>query len=425
MTYRTAENMIREIMAKAYIKEDVGQASHMNPANKSSDEDRVNAALKVLHDNGCPSAKAKDGGIEVDAMDANRAADVLDHAIAKNVIEVRPTLRSAEAIPVPEPHNPALSQDVVVPEPVATPVAAHEEKTEEPEQIDELSMETLHKVANVARKSGRKSVLDAAIKAGKRKRGQPDYKFAGEAKEFDASEQQLDEVSPSLLNSYSKAAKNSIKLTSLDKKINKRVEGIGRAKAKISKAVSKAMFGEEAATNMILRVRSLTEASGLRLKATVNSDCGKHCAKIYKDHEWNEHTVKFHINGKHHEPADYHTSDYQDAHDTAHAELKRITKLNGALKESTEEELQKFIEEEFEQIDELSKAVLGNYIKSASKDVDNQARLQGIMNSVAKTSPLTGISKDPRAASSAAKHLKAKNNRLSGISKAVDRLAKD
>lgn len=212
---------------------------------------------------------------------------------------------------------------------------------EEQEQLDELSTDTLKKVANVARKKNRPDVLKAAIKAHQRNRNQPkpfgDLKTIRDGVE-PQGEQQLDELSLTALTKYSKMAKKPV--SPLDKKIDRRRSGLELAQKKIGKAVSKALFGENATPiNMIKRVRAktLVEGSRLRLKATIKSECGKHEAKIYKDSDYNEHRVKFFIHGKHHEPADYFTDDYHDAHGTAHAELKRMTKLNGALKESTEE----------------------------------------------------------------------------------------
>jgi hypothetical protein len=239
---------------------------------------------------------------------------------------------------------------------------------EDIEQVDELSTTTLHKVANAARKQGRKSVLNAAIAAGKRKKNQPDYKFAGE-ENIEVEEpgvQALDELSTATLMKYSKAAQRG--RNPLDKKIGRRQKGIKAAAEKLTKRV----FGEDVnPLDMLKRVRSLAEASNMRLKATIHSDCGNHCAKIYKDTEWNEHRVKFHINGQHHEPADYHTDDYHDAHGTAVSELKRLSKLNGALKESTEEEILEVLEDE--QIDELSKALLGRYIAKAAPSLTHRA----------------------------------------------------
>lgn len=47
-----------------------------------------------------------------------------------------------------------------------------------------------------------------------------------------------------------------------------------------------------------------------------------HRTTIHKDSDTGEYKVKLHVNGKHHEPADYFTDDKQDAHDTAKVMIK-------------------------------------------------------------------------------------------------------
>jgi hypothetical protein len=46
-------------------------------------------------------------------------------------------------------------------------------------------------------------------------------------------------------------------------------------------------------------------------------------AKLKFNREWNEWVVKFYINGIYQKKADYHTSDKQDAYDTARVECDR------------------------------------------------------------------------------------------------------
>lgn len=397
MTYESPENKIRRIMAKTAgvtLNEgnvDPGQHGHMAPALKTPEEERLSAAVNILKNHGVPSAEARDNYICISAEDANKAADVLERAMAHGLIQVRPQLQSAEAIPMPEPHVPAPEfakeavQNMDLPdakdEEDQTPEGKVEDngqvelkartlrnrmenqlKKVDEEQIDELSTETLHKVAKAARKKGRKDVLDAAIRANKRNREKPEYKFAGEEVTDEIPEvQQLDELSLKKLFVYAKAANKA--RNPLDKKIENRKKGLKMAATKIS---NKVFAPEGASIDMLKRVRMLSEIAGERLKAVVHSECGKHCAKIYRNAELGgEHRVAFHINGKHHEPADYFTDDYHDAHGTANHELKRLSKFNGALKESTEEEVLDFIEENFEQIDELSKALLDRYVRKA------------------------------------------------------------
>jgi hypothetical protein len=202
---------------------------------------------------------------------------------------------------------------------------------EEVEQIDELSNGTLKKVANVARKKNRPEVLKAAIKAGQRNRNQPDYKFTEEV-------EQIDELSFGKLASYAKAGTEAVKRsTAIDKKTARRAEYVAKANEKKAVKLSKAAFGEEAKSPVDTVRRILSEAAKMRLLATHNSECGKHCAKVYRDAEWGEHRVKYFYNNKHHEPADSFHGDADDAHDTARAEMKRATKMNGALKEDAED----------------------------------------------------------------------------------------
>lgn len=49
-----------------------------------------------------------------------------------------------------------------------------------------------------------------------------------------------------------------------------------------------------------------------------------HGAKVYRDSEWNEYVVKFSASGVTLLKADYHTSDKQDAIDTAEYHIKRV-----------------------------------------------------------------------------------------------------
>jgi hypothetical protein len=345
------------------------------PALKIPEPERVRDALEILKKNGIKTAEKQDHNtITIGAAEAALAADIMSRAMQNGLLQAAPQMVSAEAIPVPD-HRPEPVEPKHEPHPPEGGVAFGEskedeteqnqgsvdatgnvqleprslnnrmqnkmKKIDEEEQIDELSNETLHKVANVARKKNRSDVLQAAIKAHKRNRNKPEYKFTEET-------EQLNELSYGKLKAYSHAASSALRSGSgadkLSKKIAQRKVYLDKAAAKKVKIIAKAAFGEsKSPTDTILRI--INEAGSLRLKATINSDCGKHCAKIYKDHEWNEHRVKFFVNGKHHEPADYHTDDYEDAHGTAKNELARLTKFNGALKEAAEDGTVPFLSE--------------------------------------------------------------------------------
>ena len=63
----------------------------------------------------------------------------------------------------------------------------------------------------------------------------------------------------------------------------------------------------------------------LRKICTINAISSEKIAKVYRDSEFNEYRVTFHLNEYHHlREADYHTDDKQDALDTA----KRWTNEN-------------------------------------------------------------------------------------------------
>jgi hypothetical protein len=62
----------------------------------------------------------------------------------------------------------------------------------------------------------------------------------------------------------------------------------------------------------------------VKLQHEYKSDCGNHCAKVYKNSDLGEHQVKFFTNGKYHTDADYYTDDKDDAHSTAKHQLKTM-----------------------------------------------------------------------------------------------------
>lgn len=56
------------------------------------------------------------------------------------------------------------------------------------------------------------------------------------------------------------------------------------------------------------------------LKKIGQHENGNKKATVHRDVEWDEYRVKLHRDGKHEgEASDYHTTDKQDAHDTAKA----------------------------------------------------------------------------------------------------------
>lgn len=421
MTYQSPENLIRRIMS-GQLDETVSAAANMTPALKVDDSARLTAAAEVLKASGVTSAAVKDNAIAVSAAQMNIAANILDAALQHNMITVKPMLISAEAIDVPVASNPAMSvakeeaEEVeesreneteinqgsvddsgtvkLEPRSLNNRMQNKMKKIDEEEQIDEVSDDTLKSYIKKAgrdasrhddsaeylqalsdrsshdgnlKKPAAAAAQDHRVKSAKRVKGI--IKASKKIKEdsdavVETNVEPLNELSYGKLKTYEKKGSAEVadkaSKNRLDSRTARRVAYIAKAKEKSAKKLSKAAFGEEAnPLKMITRV--LTEGKG-RLKATVKSECGKHTAKIYHDSEWGEHRVEFHINGKHHEPADSFHDDYHDAHDTAHHELKRMSKLNGALKEAIEanEDLS-WIDEEFEQLDEISKATIMSY----------------------------------------------------------------
>lgn len=412
MTYQTPESKIRQIMSES------SAAAHMAPALKTDDSARLSAAASVLKASGVGSAEVKNNSISVSAGEMNQAANILDAAFQHGMITVKPSLVSAEAIDMPEPHVPAptMAKEETVEEAKAEELEINQGSVdadgkvkleprslnnrmqnqikkvdEEVEQLDEISKKTLGRYVKAAAGSiedhGRESTArnfrgNAALKAGQgarmdahdKARDGHEHKLAQRhlgvsraVKRLTKEETELNELSYSTLKSYEGKAKDQTSHDKLTRKIARRKNYIATAKMKKQEKVSKAAFGDKTVKEesnplvMLERVRMLAEGKG-RLTATFHSECGKHSAKCYHDREWGEHRVEYHINGKHHEPADSHHSDKEDAHGTAKAELSRMSKLNGALKEANEagEDLS-WIEEEFEQLDEISKKTLASY----------------------------------------------------------------
>lgn len=402
MTYRTPESLIRSIMSGT-INESVA-SDHMNPALKTSDTARLTGAVEVLKASGVTSAEIKDNAISVSPAETMQASNILDAAFMHGLITVKPHLTSSNALLMPEPHVPA-------------PEFAKEEKVEEaninmklPDQKDaedqtpegdvvvndiniELKPRSLrnrtenqvkkvdetYDVTNPTAKVPHENLVAQVMDGARPKISKGDIKgstkhlvksvkrqagIAKAAKKLAKEEVELNELSYSRLKSYEKKGSvevaNAAKKNKLDKRIATRAAYVAKAKEKSATKLKKAAFGEEA--NPVANIVAICE--GMRKVETLHSECGKHHATIHRDTDYNEYRVKFHINGKHHEPADSFHGDHDDAHHTAKAELKRMTKLNGALKESSLEEVKSLLEEE--QIDELSKALLGRYVKKAA-----------------------------------------------------------
>ena len=110
------------------------------------------------------------------------------------------------------------------------------------------------------------------------------------------------------------------------------------------------------------------------MKLVKTHTLGDHSAKVYKDSEWGEHRVKFYTGNKHHAKADYHTDDIRDAHDTAHAELKRMHAKGG-------------MKEEVEVLDELSSTTRSSYRAKAKNDINSIRKQKEVLKQVKSDDP--------------------------------------
>ena len=149
--------------------------------------------------------------------------------------------------------------------------------------------------------------------------------------ELEEEVEQIDELSHDTLEKYKKAAAKDIKKTApfgydanktdgsktgisakADKRTEKRISGYRKAWAKQDVKES---------------VELQTEEAG-QFRLISKHGTGKHTAKVYKDREWDEYRVRHYVDGKHHEPSDYHCDDLEDAKGTAEANLKFMNTRN-------------------------------------------------------------------------------------------------
>jgi len=136
------------------------------------------------------------------------------------------------------------------------------------------------------------------------------YKKMNEEKEETLSEEQTHRVEISFSKDKTASTKSS-KIV--------RVPAVSKTAALNRAAASVAAQGYKihgiSYKGVVHQNEKLNEAMRL-VKIHTNDDKTK-VAKVYKDNEWNEYRVKHFDNGKHLKNADYHTTDLDDAHDTA------------------------------------------------------------------------------------------------------------
>lgn len=347
MSYKSIESVIRQRLMEAHA-----------PALNIPAPDRVSDAIELLKKEGITTVSKKgDNSISIGAGEMEKAVNIMDRAIQHGVLKVKPQFVSAESIDVHEPEGEPVEVKQEPTPPDGGQKLGEASFDSHPETEDDIEVNKaeegnvntkieprtlvnrmenqLKKVDEEAQGINLTRHLNKAS-IGKSKTGpkKGELKKLGEDSNLvKYTSGELNEISYGKIKAYEKASFKQDGNSNTDDAAKRKA--ILRAKQRI---ISRAAFGESAlemVTSIANRIQ-LDEARGLKLLATHNSECGKHQAKVYRDSEWGEHRVKFFINGKHHEPADYHTDDVHDAHGSARAELGRITKFNGALKEEDE-----------------------------------------------------------------------------------------
>lgn len=198
-----------------------------------------------------------------------------------------------------------------------------------------------------------------------------------EKEEHQVKEDQFDEVSKDTLYGYinkaetdkqkhiTKAREDRINASSHIKNFDKRSQGIARAKNRYAGAYGhKKNNGEYTVSsygpkmNRDERKEAYKKVYGENqllesLRHIETHEEGKNKAVVYRDNSWNEYRVKYHKDGKYLPDGDSHHDDEQDAHDSAKWQLNQWKTKNEA-----------------EQIDEISKETLKNYVKKNYEQQD-------------------------------------------------------
>jgi hypothetical protein len=178
-------------------------------------------------------------------------------------------------------------------------------------------------------------------------------------------------------------------------------------------------------------VEQIDEA--LRTVSTHGKGEGQHHAVVKRDVEYNEYQVHFYKDGKHmgEGPVSHH-DDKADAQSTADHEVKRMNAKSAKNEEFNLEDMdptlvEEFMQtEEFEQLDELSKKTLGDYVKKASHDVAHKGAMTRQHANDSDAAKKDSRYSDARKSEDKANKTFAKSwSRRKGMAKAVDRLTKD
>lgn len=177
-------------------------------------------------------------------------------------------------------------------------------------------------------------------------------------------------------------------------------------------------------------VEQVNEA--LRTISKHGEGTGEHHAVVKRDAEYNEYQVHFYKGGKHmgEGPVSYHGDDKKDAQDTADSMVKRMNAKKNEefnLEDMDPTLVEEFMQtEEFEQLDELSKKTLGDYVKKASHDVAHKGAMTRQHANDSDAAKKDSRYNDARKSEDKANKTFAKSwSRRKGMAKAVDRLTKD
>jgi hypothetical protein len=169
----------------------------------------------------------------------------------------------------------------------------------------------------------------------------------------------------------------------------------------------------------------------LRTVSTHGKGEGQHHAVVKRDVEWNEYQVHYFKDGKHmgEGPVSHH-DDKADAQSTADHEVKRMNARKNEdfnLEDMDPALVEEFMQtEEFEQLDELSKKTLGDYVKKASHDVAYKGAMTRQHAKDSDAAKKDERYNDAKKSEDKANKTFAKSwSRRKGMAKAVDRLTKD
>jgi hypothetical protein len=263
---------------------------------------------------------------------------------------------------------------------------------------------------------------DSGVKKGSRYGGskqkdkpeqEDDKKKVAEAVKEDS--EQIDELSKKTLKSYVGKAVDRVSDTQW--RAGKHWEKGNKSSADYeSRETLKRMRGIHKATGRMAKEEVEQVDEAMRIVSKHGVGTGEHHAVVKRDPEWNEYQVHFYKGGKHmgEGPVSHH-DDKADAQSTADTEVKRMNAKKNEdfnLEDIDPALVEEFMQtEEFEQLDELSKKTLGNYIKRASYDSGSHGYKAGKAHADDKDEFRS--------------HIKKFRDRTTGVKKAVDRLAKE